>query len=491
MLSGSAGSGKSTIAKSVAIELEKGKCLAASFFFSRNYQERRLITSLPVTLAYQFACYNSSFKDLLVKMLDENPKILDAAAKEQFEHLVVGLLAKMPSCTTPWIICLDALDECEKDHQQDCRQDCRHHKQDRGQIFLGWLSDNINRIPCHIRFFLTGRPDVPSYLRHDDLSSMMHRVILDEIDKFTVSKDIYLYIHHNLDGRTWKPKVAWKAQAQDVDAITHQADGLFIYAATAVRYIQQRSPKIDPVTSMKYLAPGLGNDLSHLYFQIINEAIPKPGTDATHQEQYKHSMEVLGTLFNLLEPLDLHALGDLLNMQKNEIENILTPLSAVIGIPEDDQGKVQLIHLSFREFMTGKVQEQRPDLLCGTQQQQQRLASNLICIMNNELRFNICDLPTSYKRNKDISALQVRVKKHISHCLQYSCRYWVDHLVATTFNSETVSRAEDFLYQNFLFWLEVMSICGWVPDSLGALSRFMMWAKVRKLCIICNTRLKI
>jgi hypothetical protein len=242
---------------------------------------------------------------------------------------------------------------------------------------------------------------------------------------------------------------------------------------------------------MKYLAPGLGNDLNHLYFQIVNEAIPKPGTDATHQEHYNHSMEVLGTLFNLLEPLDLHALGDLLNMQRNEIENILTPLSAVIGIPEDDQGKVRLIHLSFREFMTVKVQEQRPDLLCGTQQQQQLLASNLIRIMNDELKFNICDLPTSHKRNRDISDLQVRVKKCISHCLQYSCHYWVDHLVATTFNSEIVRRAEDFLYQNFLFWLEVMSLCGWVPNCLGALSRFIMWAKVRKLCIICNTRLKI
>ncbi|KAF8188751.1 hypothetical protein K438DRAFT_964186 [Mycena galopus ATCC 62051] len=328
MLSGSAGSGKSTIAKTIAIELEKQKCLAASFFFSWNYQEHRLITSVPVTLAYQLACYSSSFRDLLVKILDENPKILGAAAEEQFEHLVVGLLAEMPSCTTPWIICLDALDECEKDHQQDCGQDCRHHKQDHGQIFLGWLSDSINRIPGHIRFFLTGHPDVPSYLRHDHLSSMMHRVLLDEIDKSTVSKDIRLYIHHNLDGSTWKPKDLWKAQRQDVDVITYQADGLFIYAATAVRYIQQRSPKIPPAVSMKHLKSGLGNDLNHLYFQIVNEAIPNPGTDAACQEQYQHSMEVLGTLFNLLEPLDLHALGNLLNMQRIEIENILTPLES-------------------------------------------------------------------------------------------------------------------------------------------------------------------
>ncbi|KAJ7823390.1 hypothetical protein B0H14DRAFT_3730168, partial [Mycena olivaceomarginata] len=53
MLSGSAGTGKSTIAKTVASFLaEKEHTLAASFFFSRNYVERREIKGLSLTLAY-------------------------------------------------------------------------------------------------------------------------------------------------------------------------------------------------------------------------------------------------------------------------------------------------------------------------------------------------------------------------------------------------------------------------------------------------------
>jgi cytidylate kinase len=55
MLSGSAGSGKSTIAKTVAAILAEKKILAASFFFSREYKERREIRGLPKTLAYQLA----------------------------------------------------------------------------------------------------------------------------------------------------------------------------------------------------------------------------------------------------------------------------------------------------------------------------------------------------------------------------------------------------------------------------------------------------
>ncbi|KAJ7234494.1 hypothetical protein B0H12DRAFT_156787 [Mycena haematopus] len=73
MLSGSAGTGKSTIAKTVAsILAEEKHTLAASFFFSRNFAERREIMGLPVTLAYQLADYNADFKNILVKFLDSD-----------------------------------------------------------------------------------------------------------------------------------------------------------------------------------------------------------------------------------------------------------------------------------------------------------------------------------------------------------------------------------------------------------------------------------
>jgi energy-coupling factor transporter ATP-binding protein EcfA2 len=143
VLSGSAGTGKSTIAKSIAsILAEEKNFLAASFFFSWNYAVHKEIKSLPLTLAHQLADYNEDFQNILLKFLDEDHTgILDADPKLQFEKLVVELLAQIPSSHKPWVICLDALDKC---------------KQDRGQIFLWWLSDNITKIPAHIHFFLTG-----------------------------------------------------------------------------------------------------------------------------------------------------------------------------------------------------------------------------------------------------------------------------------------------------------------------------------------------
>ncbi|KAJ6543123.1 hypothetical protein B0H19DRAFT_1381054 [Mycena capillaripes] len=169
MLSGTAGSGKSTIAKTVAFVLaEEKSALGASFFFSRDYAERNDIRHVPSTLARQLADYSPTFRHLLVKLLDDDRTgILSTAPNIQFQKLVVELLAKLPQSAAPWVICLDALDECG---------------QDRGQTFLRWLSDSITDIPIHIRFFLTGRPDVPSYLKLDHLRSLMHGIVLDDLD---------------------------------------------------------------------------------------------------------------------------------------------------------------------------------------------------------------------------------------------------------------------------------------------------------------------
>ncbi|KAJ7358209.1 hypothetical protein DFH08DRAFT_734974, partial [Mycena albidolilacea] len=134
ILSGSAGSGKSTIAKSVAsILADQKKILAASFFFAWDTAERNHIKPLPTTLARQLADHDDCFRRLLVKLIvEDRTGILDIDPHLQFQKLVVELLGQTPPTQTPWVICLDALDECGKD---------------RGVLCLRWLSDNMDKIP--------------------------------------------------------------------------------------------------------------------------------------------------------------------------------------------------------------------------------------------------------------------------------------------------------------------------------------------------------
>ncbi|KAJ6481173.1 hypothetical protein DFH09DRAFT_1464725, partial [Mycena vulgaris] len=465
MLSGPAGSGKSTIAKSVASILaeEKG-ILAASFFFSRDYTERNEIKHLPTTLAFQLSDYNVLIRTSLIDLLEtDQTGILDVDPHLQFQKMIVEILEQMPLSPTPWVICLDALDECGKE---------------RGQLFLRWLSDSISQIPAHIRFLLTGRPDVPSYLKFDTLLSFMHGIILNEIDGTAVSDDICLYVKQSLDGANWTTRHPWKIQSKDVDEITNRASGLFVFAATAVRYILSGLPQVQPQESVDYLLGGEPlTDLNALYQRIVNEAIPVPPPgDRRAQDSHDRAIRILSSIFHLLEPLDADSLAALLELDTDVLQETLLPLSAVIHGSDTPGTDIQIIHLSFREFMTSHVKMTRPELCCDTEDQQLFLSSALMKFMHKELRFNICDLPTSYLRHKDIPDFELRVNTYIPLDLEYACRYWVDHLVATTYSPDTAKVAEELLSKQFLFWLEVLSLLG-IVDVAKSLSKLIAWAK--------------
>ncbi|KAF7366487.1 WD-REPEATS-REGION domain-containing protein [Mycena sanguinolenta] len=376
LCSGPAGSGKSTIAKTIAAHLEEnGKLLAASFFFSRNYTERKDIVYLASTLAHQLADYNNVFRHLLITLLKEDhSRLIYADPKEQFQKMVVELLVQMPPSQTPWVICLDALDECGKDH---------------GKILLHWLSEAISDIPAHIRFFLTGRPEVRYYCQADNhLSGLCKYSNMETVDPETARKDIRLYVAQSLINPAWG-RGGWRVNEQDADEITSRADGLFIFAATAVRYVCTRADlAFHPQKSIDNLLKGNIhlNSLYDLYLQIIEEVIGIP----VDKDVLERTEKVLGAIVNLLEPQNIKSLAGLLDMDVEELQQTLAHLSAVLSVPDNDNvGVVKIIHLSFHEFLTGRIREKQPQLLCGTEAQQHYLALNTFRVMQKELKFNI------------------------------------------------------------------------------------------------------
>jgi energy-coupling factor transporter ATP-binding protein EcfA2 len=465
MLSGVAGSGKSTIAKTVAAILAMEKqTLAASFFFSRDHTDRKEINHLATTLAIQLADYSPGFQAHLIEFLEEDGTgIYQAEPYLQFQKLVVEILGKLPPCSKPWVICLDALDECGKD---------------RGQIFLRWLSDSIAQIPTNIRFFLTGRPDVPSYLKFDKLLSLMHRVSLDEIEPGIVQHDIHLYVEKSLDGANWITRHPWKIQSQQAAEITTLANGLFVFAATAVRYILVGLPQTPPQESVDYLLGGEPlTDLHDLYLRIVDEAIPLPASrDRRAQGVYDRAMKILSTILHLLEPLDSQSLAHLLELDETVLLGILLPLSAVVHVSDTPGTAIRILHLSFREFMTSYVEVTRPEILCGTDAQQQALVSALMKVLDRQLKFNICDLPTSYLRNNEMPDFRWRLDNYIPLHLRYAAQFWTDHLVKTPYDSCSSQGVQNLLFKNFLFWLEVLSLLGIVGYGQEGLSKLIVWA---------------
>ncbi|KIK66961.1 hypothetical protein GYMLUDRAFT_144614, partial [Collybiopsis luxurians FD-317 M1] len=115
-IGGMAGTGKSTIVKSLCKTFEQANLLAGAFFCSRQLLACREHTRIIPTIADQLARYSHTFAEALIKELQNDRNLADKEIEKQMD-----LLLKKPweksvhvyrlTAVTPVII-IDALDEC-------------------------------------------------------------------------------------------------------------------------------------------------------------------------------------------------------------------------------------------------------------------------------------------------------------------------------------------------------------------------------------------
>jgi hypothetical protein len=109
-LNGLAGTGKSTIAQTFAETTFAEGRLGASFFCSRDFEERSNIQMIFPTLALQLAYRYSPFREQLLQVLKANPGIGCQSLCSQLEKVIVGPFKATHIST---LIIIDALDECK------------------------------------------------------------------------------------------------------------------------------------------------------------------------------------------------------------------------------------------------------------------------------------------------------------------------------------------------------------------------------------------
>jgi hypothetical protein len=140
-LNGVAGTGKTTIAHSLAERMFAGGDLGGSFFCSRDFAHRKSLDFIFPTLAFQLAHKYPDFRAHLVKTIKSNPDVGHGSLENQLKQLLVEPLQSTGLST---VIIIDALDECE-DRQP-------------ASAILSLLSREIDHIPL-VKFFITGRPE--------------------------------------------------------------------------------------------------------------------------------------------------------------------------------------------------------------------------------------------------------------------------------------------------------------------------------------------
>ena len=109
-LNGLAGTGKSTIAQTFAERMFADGRPGASFFCSRDFEDRSNLHAIFPTLAFQLALQYPPFREKLLRVLKTCPDARKESLFSQMDRLIAGPLKAAQIST---LIIIDALDECK------------------------------------------------------------------------------------------------------------------------------------------------------------------------------------------------------------------------------------------------------------------------------------------------------------------------------------------------------------------------------------------
>ncbi|KIK33577.1 hypothetical protein CY34DRAFT_47497, partial [Suillus luteus UH-Slu-Lm8-n1] len=111
-INGLAGVGKTSIAFTIAEELKTAKRLAATFFFSHKHVQKT--GYIIPTIAYQLAIAFPRIRQDIVAAIENDVSLLSPGKShaDQMQELVIKPLQTLRFREEPYIIIIDALDEC-------------------------------------------------------------------------------------------------------------------------------------------------------------------------------------------------------------------------------------------------------------------------------------------------------------------------------------------------------------------------------------------
>jgi NACHT domain len=464
VLLGQAGTGKSSIAHEIARQFEN-KCLGSYFAFLQKEGSKDDAYQLFTTIVRDISDNYPAFKLALGRVVKDNSSLRGTRDRRTlFERLLLEPLKSL-QIRDPILIVIDGLDE-----SGDTNGTNGLHT---------FLARHLLDLPSKFRILITSRPENGIEAAFTQALSV-HTLYMDD-DKLAAKaeQDILMYIQDTLHPDVFKVSGVKLAKA---------AEGLFQWASVACGFIN------DPPASF-------GFSKKEVVQRLLGHSRDRDGQDPLDQ-LYEEVLEgyfkplaaqtlfrsVIGQLFAAIEPLSTSTLISLRqHAPKDDPEDpdpedsdrvleMLHRLGSVLSnvTSSDDTRPISPLHTSFRDFL---ADEKSGVFHVDFGKAHRRLAHSCLDLMLDNLKFNICNLESSFLANRDVPDLERRIAKYIPPALSYACVFWDRHLEHVAFERDLFTKLRSLFETRFLFWLEVLSIKNSVGRASPALASLKTWLR--------------
>ena len=157
---------------------------------------------------------------------------------------------------------------------------------------------------------------------------------------------------------------------------------------------------------------------------------------------------------------------------------VLNCMVSLLAGATNESTPVHPLHASFYDFLLDKTRSR--EFFIEQLDVHRNLAVASLCVMQADLRFNICGLETSYLCNAEVIGLEKKVEENILPHLLYSCRFWATHLQDVKFDSELLQLVKRLVTGvEMLFWLEALGVSKFIREAYWALTSTERWLQVR------------
>ncbi|PIG87074.1 hypothetical protein AARAC_004286, partial [Aspergillus arachidicola] len=471
-LQGMAGTGKSTVSRTVARWLDDEALLGGSFFFKKGGTDRedakRLFTTLTKQITERLPPH---LQQPIKRAIRDSRDIGSSNPQEQFNELLFKPLKSLNlGLRTPLILVavIDALDECQVPADV--------------AAFLSTLPKLSDMKDVQLRMFITSRPEPPVVKGFRQINK--DEIILHQIKRSTIDHDISIFLRQKLNKIQYDYELPqnWPGD-KNFKALVDMAVPLFIYAATIYRFINcdgelpdarlqailssRSSNKMEKIDS-EY------SKLTEIYFPVLEHIVlqKRPKELEAWMDDFRR---IVGAIVLLYSPLSAVSLAKLICFDKVKVQGRLSSLQSVVSVPKDCDAPIQLLHLSFREFLVDRSASGR--FWINERAGNTQLAEDCLQCMRQQLHRDICHLShPGVKKNEIEKGI---LERYISPELRYACRYWIRHLENSEPSAIDWTLLEDFLRSHFLHWLEVMSLFGWISETIHNITVLQSLEKIK------------
>jgi hypothetical protein len=453
----------------VAAQYHAKSRLAASFFFSRAGGDvshaGKFITSIAFQLASSIPASKRKICDAVLKHSDIASQSLD----EQWRELVLGPLSRLENKEGQprYVLVVDALDECDD--------------QNNVQIILQRLAELQSLQGVQLRVLLTSRPEVPIQYGFTQVRREEHHdFVLHDIEPAVIEHDIAVFLRHRLGiiREKCRLETGWPEEGA-IARLVQNSGGLFIWAATACRFIAEDSQLAETrlcsllhqgSSGMLPLPPE--RKLDEIYTTVLSSSMRGDYSEAESQTLHELFRRVVGPVITMQDPLSVASLAELLRKDVAKLRRTLANLHSVLDVPDADSGAIRLLHPSFRDFLLSPSRCSNPQFRIDERTVHAEMHKHCLKVMLKHLRRDS----------------RTKVDKHIPAHVQYACRFWVYHCQRSDVDTGSCCDIKAFLHKHFLHWLESLALLGRISEAVAIVHALesMFPVRDRPSCIEVN-----